>query len=920
MEQDYNYKSNECDISSSNVECFNVKYTKINKKYMLNLGNNSILVYDFNKQSILKIIKYENQIVYHFNFHSYNENIFFVCAGKNVMLYEIDNTNINEISIIEGHFIDVNYGCFNPFNSNIFLSASEDGFIKIYDITNSSPISLIDVMESLEYLIEIKWNKNFIGFRRKNYVLYFKYDNFKKENIKKYTSNKLLDFYFLNDYDDSLIIIKQKDLEIVRNNKKSFEYKETIKASFFCMKSKILTIINSKEIKGLKFNDDNHINEIFKFIQNSENLFSTPLFINENYLNSNEICQFHETVEPFIISSLIITCNNIIEKKIIENDNNQTTAQNIKKKISDIPILISKNNDYYNTFDILYSRSKNYFEIPSIKKELDAVKKRSFLERKNIVRKYSEEKNKNVNKDIIIQYIDLLCLLTNDNTNKDLIKDYLVFLEKNKEKLKNVFRDYFEEYTSELNYYSKLFNEEESMSDFKFKTKSQKKEFNEFLQSISLLDKDNENDIKKFENDLKQCINYFENIPYFNMPIEFSNEQLFYYRTMNIIKYHLINVDDYIKKNIEEKIKETNKNELIKSDTEKKETKEKIENYKKFVISEELDKIKSNIKLCYDIIKNSNDLKMINDLITSLIFASDKELFNCCYKYITSAKRNIDIIIQQNKNTDLNNILVYNEKVNIDLNLIKKFYKKILPLKCFKSIFLTLNGEDSYYPFENKEFTDYFVDNNFEVLDIPIFTNSGLTDKFTMKIYLIPFLSKIYNENKYQFENEKNIMKYGYFIRTGNHEIGHNFTNFKFYMENCKISMKSPRKKTLKFIEGGYYLDLALFGKILEKINLEQILYILNEKNYEKTYLDFQFGFNNIKKEDLIIKGVFEEMCGNISKNLNDDFRKKAELVYISLNPSSIEKAKIYCGIKNDVLFGNKISNEDYERILKEYS
>ena len=233
---------------------------------------------------------------------------------------------------------------------------------------------------------------------------------------------------------------------------------------------------------------------------------------------------------------------------------------------------------------------------------------------------------------------------------------------------------------------------------------------------------------------------------------------------------------------------------------------------------------------------------------------------------------------------------------------------------------MALNGEDSYYPFEDEEFTNYFVENNFEVIDIPIFDYSGLTDKFTMKTYFIPFLPKILNEgkNKIPFENEKDIMKNGYFIRTGNHEIGHNFTIFEFYMNNCKISIKSPRKKSINFVEGGNYLDLALFGNVLETLNFEQALYILNEKNYQKTYLDFQFGFNDIKKEDLIVEGVFKEMCKNLNI-LDDNFKLKAKSVYINLNPLRLEEIKIYCGIKNDVIFGNKISDKSYQKILEEY-
>ena len=59
--------------------------------------------------------------------------------------------------------------------------------------------------------------------------------------------------------------------------------------------------------------------------------------------------------------------------------------------------------------------------------------------------------------------------------------------------------------------------------------------------------------------------------------------------------------------------------------------------------------------------------------------------------------------------------------------------------------------------------------------------------------------------------------------------------------------------------EGGYFIDLALYGKVLEQMNFAQALYVLNEENYKKTYLDFQFGFNNINEEDLKITGVFYE-------------------------------------------------------------
>ena len=127
---------------------------------------------------------------------------------------------------------------------------------------------------------------------------------------------------------------------------------------------------------------------------------------------------------------------------------------------------------------------------------------------------------------------------------------------------------------------------------------------------------------------------------------------------------------------------------------------------------------------------------------------------------------------------------------------------------------------------------------------------------------------------------------------------------------------RNSKKKNLEQAEGGNYVDLALFGKVLKKVTLEQALYLLNEKNYEKTYVDFQYDFNNIKEEDLIVEGVFKEMCGDIRNNLNKDFQKIAKSIYISLESSSIQEKYCYCEIRNDVL-GKKISDEAYKRMME---
>ena len=394
-------------------------------------------------------------------------------------------------------------------------------------------------------------------------------------------------------------------------------------------------------------------------------------------LNKNEICEIYENPAPFTILSYSIIGKNIIELNIKNENDNIIDVKKIKKMISDIPLLLSKDNNA-NNYLILPENpnNKNYLKIECINKELNVIKKRSFLERKNkvinVLKQYDEKK------DIKQQYIFLFELLINDNTNKDLLESYLTLIQDKGEELKSIFGDNFVEFKDEFNLFSKVFTREKNLLYFKSNVKSQKDEFNMFLKTISDLQINKNDDIQIFKNDLKGYDKYFENVCYFNMPIDISNAELFYYRSINIIKYHLKVVNDRINKKIKEKIQILNNS---KDKIPEIEQNELIENFRNNLFKYELDKINNNIKLCIDDLKNSNDLKLINELVISLCFAEEKELFNCCYKYIKLANKNIDNILQQHKDDEsIINIFENYKKVDIDLSLIKKFYKKILPL------------------------------------------------------------------------------------------------------------------------------------------------------------------------------------------------------------------------------------------------
>ena len=143
----------------------------------------------------------------------------------------------------------------------------------------------------------------------------------------------------------------------------------------------------------------------------------------------------------------------------------------------------------------------------------------------------------------------------------------------------------------------------------------------------------------------------------------------------------------------------------------------------------------------------------------------------------------------------------------------------------------------------------------------------GSTDKFTLEIYIY-IEKKDYNNMPKDFDlnNNDNIFfltgfMTGELIKTGIHEINHDMYNIYYYHSNGIISLKTPRKTINGFSlrESGREIEILLFGKQVTEINIKQVLYLLNEKNYEKGIIEFKKGFNELKDSDLDIQGEFSD-------------------------------------------------------------
>ena len=140
--------------------------------------------------------------------------------------------------------------------------------------------------------------------------------------------------------------------------------------------------------------------------------------------------------------------------------------------------------------------------------------------------------------------------------------------------------------------------------------------------------------------------------------------------------------------------------------------------------------------------------------------------------------------------------------------------------------------------------------------------------------------------NIFDTKNKKIIFEAlypGSYIKVFLHELNHDFYNYYFYQSNGTIPLSTPRKSNIKEREGGKYFEFLLFQQKLKKMNLIQCLYLLNEKNYNKTVYEFSQGFLQPTKDDLTIVGEFKNINAEIqilkkkNNNLEDIFIRTDE-------------------------------------------
>ena len=937
------------------------KYT-LNQQYLIEYKGRNVNVYEiilkdktnllftFKTQAQISSIQF-NPLVYNIIMISFNNG---TCKIYNILKYSDKEDILFESKKNE----NITLSLFNIYDPNIIATLTESNDLYIWDIRKLYYLNIIHIKEEMKSLKWSNYDKDYIEIINiKNTVRLISINNNNFESKKK-IKEQLIDFLYLKE--DILILIKEEKIEKINFTKdlimktKNFELIYTSNQNLVKDYNILIIILENNISYFIDIETFSTILEVELFIGYStyfyyvkgDNEFGLKYINNSKTLSLKERSfEVKDKISKKIQNNNLINISNNFYQKFCPKILKYMCILNFNENIYDKPnylkqyMYISEINEFFkiikdvNIFDRkdfvtkLFDCKKGNDQIDKLNDELD-IKKfsliRKFIEIFNIAEPQSRKNKFNMaikenfdNETIIECYLELIKLLTIDNTNEKLLEIYLLFINIYEKYLVQKFEDNnIEKYENEVKYYSVCFSKENYKELFNLDKKSEKEILFEFLNDINKFDNfnyDNSEFIKFIENFKKKLIKF----PDFNQPIEYdcNNNELKWFS----IKMHIFATF--------KGLKVIEKNEYLLGDM-KKGLKTVLE---KSLLENE------------DIFRNKNMLQSVVYLITNPCSADNDDLDFFCNSLfskrnsIEKLKKNYTInnenqLEYENETYDniedicLDNLSFKNyipkEKYNFNYvtknyvknkDKLKNFLNNILQKKVFIEAYEVLFGND-YYKTKYKRYLEEFVNNRLEFVPIRPRRASAISDKISLNTFISTQKSKI----KIKFSpkiNKLNIRKIlitAKYVLNEEHEIFHLLNCIPYYENNFSISINTPRKGKYEGEnngedederEGGIYLELLLFNKVIKLISLADALFLLNEKNYDKSLCDFVYSFENKNKEDLIIEGVFNEFNDYLDVNkmtveeLNNSFIEQKSNYWLN----SILDSYIVNDLKNDI-------------------
>ena len=926
------------------------KSIKCNKQFLIEYDHYEIVIFEITQERYLnKLFEFKEKFeITTIEFNPSVDNIILVSyINGNCKIYNVLNKNDEDYILFEGiNNKKIIKSKFNYLNPNIIASMNLDSSIVIWSVKQFSLIGIIESTDDNK-IYDFKWSNfsnHLIEIKTKNKeVQLINIEN--KNIIAKYKTNKINDFLFLNE--NSLLLFNLFNIQII-------DLKEN--------KIKSQINLNRKYI----INTDLIIYNYLIVISQANILYiydtSTFLLVKEIKLENegtyyyfyplkDKISCYYFGIEPDeAIDIFIIDLNQKIDKnKNINLDNIKNNfyfkyEKIIYKYMSLLNFQENKEDD-----DLFYE--KKYMKIDEVLKFFNTVKKINIFRRKEIVQsilknkelkeklnindfkeitKFVDSNNikdikqrkeeilkllKNINESSQIKrlYIEITKLLSMDNTNDDLLIIYLLCLKSYENKLiEDLLEDCIEEYKEEVKYYSPCFSKVDYKELFGITKTSEQESVLNFINkayAIKKYDYDNK-DLKKLIGDINI------NFPKFNQPLEYDSPN-------NELKWHLIKV--HIFSNFK-------KLKLVK------EAQENLGRLKKGLFSVKENQLLEKEVIFKDKLKLATSVYLItnpceakdssNSFICNLLLSEKnkkenlEEIFNVKIQNIKEPLKYKGIEYKDCEDLCLNNLDkanndfgkedIYNFYYLVDIFekkhiKIREFLKKIMTKQTFKDAYNILFGDKNYKLLDPK-YLDEFIDKRLKFVPTRAFSTLAISDKISLNTFIFIKNRNIITSSKlntFILDSLSEILNTGCYVLTEEHEIFHLLDCIPYYENNCAISRNTPRKRYYQGkVEGGEYLELLLFDKIFFELHLDEVFYILDEDNYDKSLIQFKEDFKNLDSKTLKIHGVFSEFNKFLEMNESSSYKLKFDEVLINLKETNLTMSdfKIKFYLENDVV------------------
>ena len=883
----------------------------LNKEFLIKYDEKNVFIYkiELNDKTML-LFQFKSEISITFiQFNPLVDNIIILSFNNGTCkIYNLLNKSDKEEILFECiKKEDIKFSLFNIFDPNIIVTKNSNQDIYIWDVRKLFYLFVINMEENLD---NIKWSHYGSDYIEMGDVK-------KKEKngeVKVFTILRLINIKTkeekFNEKIEGKVQIKKEKIEKIERIKKIDSSKEEEKISTL----KIEKIIKSNENLLKDYNILIIISEKYSYfidiIEFKIIKIVEQIFFNLFYIKGEDIICLKLNEDSELIEKYSFNLNEIKEKQISE-ENLINIRNNFYDKFCPKILKYMCLLNFNENIKVLNDNRKNYMGIKTINDYFNTIKEVNIFSRKdfvtqlldlNIIDNKTIELNDelNINKfpkirnfleiylinnladrkkryiqllknnlndnEIINYYIELVKLLTIDNTNKKLIEMYLLFIQLYEYNLIKIFsQKLIEKYKEEVKYYSVCFSKEEYKELFNEEKISEKDILFDLLTRAYKLAEFNYNnpDFKNFINDLKETYKYF---PDFNQPIEYDgdNEELKWFSAkINIITtFKNLDSDNYSKDELTEiraGLKTVMENKLLKNE-------DILNNKYKFLSVIYL------ITTPCPLVTYDNSLQFfINSLLSP-----KNNIEELQKKYKVNKEK--QLVYENEIYDNIEDICVDNlpfkgytkeEKYNFDYLLnnyvknqdnIKKFLKNILNKRVFKEAYSIL-FENQTYKLSDKIYLDEFINKRLKFAPIRPSNTVAISNKISLTTFIsTQDRTSGLKSNKIELKILKEILNTARYVLTEEHEIFHLLVCLPYYENNCTVSIDTPKKEKYEGKEeGGIYLELLLFNKEVKRISLGDALFLLNENNYDKSLGDFVTSFEKKDYKDLIINGVFSD-------------------------------------------------------------